>query len=84
MLSRIFVLKACINISNQMIVIVVANHDLLYFAVFAHLAPEVFVESIEVILQLRSIHFIFWVVGWVLVQVGEEDSLRVGRLDMLS
>jgi hypothetical protein len=34
------------------IIIVVANDYLLKFAVFTHLTPEVFVESIKVILQL--------------------------------
>jgi hypothetical protein len=36
------------------------------------------------ILQLRGVHLVFRVVCWVLVEVGEEDGLRVGRLDMFA
>ena len=34
------------------IVVIVANHHLLDLAILAHLAPEIFVKSVEVILQL--------------------------------
>lgn len=36
------------------------------------------------VLQLRRIHLVFWVVGGILVEVGEEDGLRVGGLDVLA
>ena len=50
LLSRVFVLESCIHITDQMVVVVVADHNLLDLAVFAHLAPEIFVESVKVIL----------------------------------
>lgn len=36
------------------------------------------------ILQLRGVHPVLGVVGGVLVEVGHEDSLTVGGLDVLS
>jgi len=65
-----------------MIIVIVTNDHLLNLAKLAHLAPEILVESIEVVLQLTSVHLDLRIVGWVLVQVGEKDGLRVGRLDM--
>ena len=67
-----------------MVVVVVAHHDLLDFAVLAHLAPEVLVESIEVVLELGGVHLGFRIVGRVLIEVGEEDGLGVGRFDVLA
>lgn len=66
------------------IVVVVANHDLLRLAVLAHLAPKVLVEGVEVVLQLARVHLVFWVVGRVLVQVRQQDRLRVRGLDVLA
>ena len=62
---------------GRTIIVVVADHYLLDLAVFAHLAPEVFVEGVEVVLQLRCVHLVLGIVGWILVEVGEEDGLRV-------
>lgn len=36
------------------------------------------------VLQLAGVHLVLGVVGRVLVQVGQEDGLRVGRLDVLA
>lgn len=66
------------------IVIVIAHDNLFRLSIFAHLAPEVFVEGIKVILQLRGVHLIFGVIGGVLVEVGEENGLRVRGLDVFS
>lgn len=66
------------------IVIVIAHDDLFRLPIFTHLAPEVFVEGIKVILQLRGVHLIFGVIGGVLVEVGEENGLRVRGLDVFS
>jgi hypothetical protein len=66
------------------IIIIITNNHLLNLTKLAHLAPEVFIESIEVVLQLASIHLILRVVGRVLVEVGEQDRLGVGRLDVLA
>ena len=65
------------------VIVVVAHDDFLNLAVNAHLRPEVLVEGIEVILQLRSIQLVVRLVRWVLVEVRQEDRLRVRRLDML-
>jgi hypothetical protein len=37
-----------------------------------------------VVLQLTRVHLVLWVVGWVLIQVWEEDGLAVGGLDVFS
>lgn len=66
------------------VVIVVTDDDFLRLAVLAHLTPKVLVESVKVVLQLAGVHFVFGVVGGVLVKVGEEDGLRVGGFDMFS
>jgi len=83
-LRRVLVLEARVHVADQMVVVVVADDQLLHFAVLAHLAPDVFVEGVEVVLQLLRIHGVFGVVGWILVQVGKEDGLRVGGLDVLA
>ena len=53
------------------IVVVVAHHHLLDLSVLAHLAPEVLVEGIEVVLELGGVHLVLRVVGGVLVEVGQ-------------
>lgn len=67
-----------------MIVVVVAHHHLLGLAVLAHFAPKVLVEGVEVVLQLARVHLVLGVVGRVLVEVGQEDGLRVRGLDVLA
>ena len=66
------------------VIIIITDNHLLNLPELAHLAPEILIEGIEVILQLASVHFDFWVVGWVLVEVGEKDGLRVWGLDVLA
>lgn len=66
------------------VIIVVADDDLLELAILAHLAPEVLVEGVKVHLQLLCVKLGLGVVGGVLVEVGEQDGLRVGGLDMLA
>jgi len=36
------------------------------------------------VLQLARIHLVLGIVGWVLVEVGEQDRLRVGGLDVFA
>ena len=69
---------------KRTIIIIVANNHLLRLAIFTHFAPKVFVESVEVVLELRRVHFVFGIVGGVLVEVGEEDRLAVGGLDVFA
>ena len=63
------------NGAELTIIIIITNNHLLNLSILAHLAPEILVERVEVILQLAWIHLIFGIVGWVLVQVGQEDGL---------
>jgi len=66
------------------IIVVIAYHNLLDLAVLAHLAPEILVEGVEVVLQLARVHLVLGVVRWVLVQVRQQDRLRVRGLDVFS
>jgi hypothetical protein len=70
--------------NEDLLIIIITNDDLLNLPKLAHLAPEVLVEGVEVVLQLARIHLVLRVVGWVLVQVREQDRLAVGWLDVLS
>jgi hypothetical protein len=66
------------------IIVVVAHHQLLHQAVLAQLAPDVLVEGVEVHLHLLRIHLILGVVGRVLVQIRQQNRLRVRRLDVFA
>jgi len=81
----IFPSKSTLRTEEKLtIIVIITNDDLLRLAILAHLAPEILVESIEVVLQLTRVHLVLGIVGWVLVQVGKEDGLRVGGLDVFS
>ena len=86
LLRRVLVLEARIHVADQVIVVIIAHHHLLDLAVLAHLAPEVLVEGVEVVLELLGVHAALEgvVVGRVLVHVREEDGLGVGGLDVLA
>lgn len=83
LLCRLLVLEAGVDVADEVVVVVVADDELLELAVLAHLAPDVLVEGVEVVLQLRRVHAVLRVEGRVLVQVGHQDRLRVGGLDVL-
>jgi len=51
-LRILLVFEPCVHIPNQVIVVIVAHDDLFHLAVLAHLAPEVLIEGVEVILEL--------------------------------
>lgn len=76
-LGRVLVFEACVDVADEMVIIIITHNYLLYLAKLAHLAPEILVKGIEMILQLRSVHLDLGVVGGVLVEVGKEDGLRV-------
>lgn len=59
------------------VIVVIADDNLLNLAILAHLAPNVLVESIEVVLDLARVHLVLGVVGGILVEVGHQDGLRV-------
>lgn len=67
-----------------MVIVVVANNELLYQPVLAQLTPNIFVEGIKVHLHLLRIHLVLGVVCRVLVQIGQQDGLRVRWLDVFS
>lgn len=83
-LCRVFVFEASVDIADEMIVRVVTDYHLFYLAKLAHLAPEILVEGIEMMLELSWCHLVLWVVGWVLIHVGEKDCLAVGWLNVFS
>ncbi len=83
LLRAVLVLEAGVDVADQVVVVVVAHDELLDLAVLAHLAPDVLVEGVEVVLQLRRVHAVLGVERRVLVQVRHEDRLRVRRLDVL-
>lgn len=84
LLSAVFVFEPRVDVADQVVVVVVADDELLELAVLAHLAPDVFVEGVEVVLQLGRVHAVLGVEGGVLVEVGHEDGLRVGGLDVFA
>jgi hypothetical protein len=84
LLGRFFVFKASVNVADQMIIVIVADNELLELAILAKFTPDVLVECVEVVLELRRVHSVLGVVCRVLVQVWHEDGLTVGRLDVLS
>ena len=49
------------------IIVVIANYNLFHLAVFAHLAQEVFVERVKVILKLAGIHLVFGIESRILI-----------------
>lgn len=67
-----------------MIIVVITNNKFFQLAVFAQLTPYVFVKGVEMILQLRRVHAVLGVIGWVLVQVWHEDGLGVGWFDVFA
>jgi hypothetical protein len=52
------------------VVIVITYDNLLYLTIVTHLAEKVFVECVKVVLQLRWVHLVLWIEGWVLIEVG--------------
>jgi hypothetical protein len=52
---------------RRTIIVVVADDYLFNLSVLAHFAPKVFVEGVEVVLQLACVHLILGVIGGVLV-----------------
>lgn len=51
------------------VIVIVAYNHLLNLSKLAHLAPEVLIEGIKVVLELRGRHLELWVVCRILVEV---------------
>jgi hypothetical protein len=66
------------------VIIVIANNNLFNLSELAHLTPEILVERVKVVLELAGVHLDLWIVGWVLVEVWEQDRLTVRGLDVLA
>lgn len=64
------------------VIVVVANNQLFNKSILAQLTPDVLVKCIKVHLHLLRVHLVLGVVRRVLVEVGQQDSLRVRRLDV--
>ena len=77
LLGAVLVLETGVDVADQVVVVIVAHDKLLELAVLEHLAPDVLVEGVEVVLQLLRVHAVLGVEGRVLVQVWHENGLRV-------
>ena len=66
------------------IIIIITNHHLLNLPIFTHLAPEILIKRIEMVLQLTRVHLVLRIIRRVLVQVRQEDRLAVGGLDVFA
>ena len=66
------------------VIVIITHDDLFGLAILAHLAPEVFVKGIEMILKLTGVHLIFGIICRILVEIGKENRLRIRRFNMLS
>jgi len=76
-LCGFFVLEPGVDVADEMVIVVITNYHLFHLTVLAHLAEEILVKRVKVVLQLRGVHLVFGVEGRILVEVGEEDCLRV-------
>ena len=62
---------------ERTIIIIITNDHLLDLSVPTHLTPKILVKRIEMVLQLTRIHFVLRIIRRVLVEVGQEDGLRI-------
>jgi hypothetical protein len=66
------------------IIVIITDHHLFNLSKLAHFTPEILVKRIKVILQLTWIHLVLWIVCWILVEIWEENGLRVRGFNMFS
>jgi len=83
LLSRVLVLEPRVDVADQVVIVIVAHDQLLDLAVLAHLAPDVLVKGVEVVLELRSVHSVLGIEGRVLIKVGHQNRLGVGGFHVL-
>lgn len=83
-LSRILILESGVDVAHKMVVGVVADNKLLQLSVLAQLAPQVLVESVEVIGALLGSQACAGIVSRVLVHARQQNGLAVRWLDVLS
>lgn len=81
-LGWVFVFEVGVDVVDEVVIIVVVDNEFFDFVVFVYFVLDVFVEGVEVVLELGGVYFVFWVEGWVLVEVGYEDCLWVGGFDV--
>lgn len=81
MLACTGVIQCCAAVGKRLrvltVIVVIAHDELLELTVLVQLAPNILIEGIEVVLQLRGVHAILGIVGGVLVKVGHENGLTV-------
>lgn len=82
-LGRVLVLEARVDVAHQVVVGVVADHELLELPVPAQLAPQVLVEGVEVVRALLRRQPRLRVVRRVLVHARQQDRLAVRGLHVL-
>lgn len=70
-MGGVFVFEAGVDIADQVVIVIIADNNLLDLAIFAHFAPDILVKSIKVVLDLHRVHLVLRVVCWVLVKVGQ-------------
>ena len=70
LLRIFFVLESNVYVADEMIIVVVADDNLLDQTILAELAPDVLIERVEVVLKLGSVHLVVGKEGWVQVEVG--------------
>ena len=58
------------------IIVIVTHYQFLQLSVLAHFTPYIFVESIEVVLELAGVHLVLWIVCRVLVHVWHEHTVH--------
>jgi hypothetical protein len=83
-LCILFILESSIEIPNEMVAYVIANMHFLQLAVFSELAEKVFIEGVEMLLDLLGVESVSRVVHRILVDVSAEDGLRVVWFDVFS
>lgn len=74
----------CGRVGGRTIIVIPTDDQLLDLSKATHLAPNILVKCVEVVLQLLRVHLALVVVCWILVHIWHEDRLRVGWLDVFS
>jgi hypothetical protein len=80
--SILLILESGIDISDKMVANVIADMHFLDLAVFRQLNKEILIDVVKVLLDLWFGEGAVGVVGGVVVDVGDEDSLREVGLDV--
>jgi hypothetical protein len=83
-LGRLLVFEPGVDISNEMVAVIVADVHFLQFPVLTQLAVEILVKGIEMLLDLGRSEFCTRDMLGVLVDVSAEDGLGIVWFDVFS